>query len=121
MQKIKLGIIGMGRMGITHYSLINSHPDVEIDSVADLSVFALNIINKYLPITTFKNYNDLLSKRHIDAVLVCTPPNLHFPIIQKAFEKNVHVFVEKPFTTNLQEASKLSNTYGITHLVNQVG
>ncbi len=38
---IKIGIIGMGRMGITHYSIINSHPDVKVESIADPSGFDL--------------------------------------------------------------------------------
>ena len=118
---LKIAIIGLGRMGITHYSIINSHPDVELDSVADPSGLVLTMVNKYLPVKTFRNYEDLIDNRQIDAVLVCTPPDLHYPIIRKASEKNIHVFVEKPFTTNLQEASKLNYSYKINHLINQVG
>src|SRR5665647_3120698 len=97
--KIKLAIIGAGRMGITHYSIINSHPNVKIESVADPSGFILTMMEKYLPIKTFKDYNQLFKESTPDAILVCTPPNLHFPIIKKAAEKGIHVFCEKPFTT----------------------
>ncbi len=41
--KIKLAIIGAGRMGITHYSIINSHPDIEIEWGADPSVLVLTL------------------------------------------------------------------------------
>lgn len=121
MQKIKLGIIGAGRMGITHYSIINSHPDVEIESVADPSALILTMMSKYLPVKTYKDYNDLLEESNVDAILVCTPPNLHFPIVKKAVEKGIHVFVEKPFTTKYNEASELARLYSGTKLVNQVG
>ncbi len=121
MQKIKLGIIGAGRMGITHYSIINSHPDVEIESVADPSALILTMMSKYLPVKTYKDYNDLLEESNVDAILVCTPPNLHFPIVKKAAEKGIHVFVEKPFTTKYNEASELARLYSGTKLVNQVG
>jgi predicted dehydrogenase len=120
-KKIKLGIIGAGRMGITHYSIINSHPDVIIDSVADPSGFILTMMEKYLPVKTYKDYNELLSDAQPDAILVCTPPNLHFPIIKKAAEKGVHVFCEKPFTTKLNEAVELSQIYSVNQSVNQVG
>ena len=119
--KIKIGIIGMGRMGITHYAIINSHPDVKLESIADPSGFVLSVMNKYLPIKTFKDYNELFNESKIDAVLVCTPPNLHFPIIQKAAENGIHVFVEKPFTTKLKESSELAQIYSANGLVNQVG
>jgi predicted dehydrogenase len=119
--KIKIGIIGMGRMGITHYSIINSHPAVKLESIADPSGFVLSMINKYLPVKTFKDYNELFAESKIDAVLVCTPPNFHFQIVQKAAENGNHVFVEKPFTTKLNESSELARIYSVNGLVNQVG
>ena len=98
MQKnINLGIIGMGRMGITHYSIINSYPNVKIESVADPSILVSTMMNKYLKVKVYKDYNTMFEKNCPDAVLVCTPPNLHFPIIKMAAEKGVHVFAEKPF------------------------
>jgi predicted dehydrogenase len=119
--KIKLAIIGAGRMGITHYSIINSHPDVKIESVADPSGLILTLMTKYLDVKTYKDYNDLFNETKPDAILVCTPPNLHFPIIKKAAEKGVHVFCEKPFTTKLNEATELAHIYSSNRLVNQVG
>lgn len=121
MQKIKLGIIGAGRMGITHYSIINSHPNVEIESVADPSTLVLTLMKKYLPVKTFKDYNELFEKAKPDAVLICTPPNLHFPIIEKCAKLGIHVFSEKPFTTKFEAASELNTLFSKTNLVNQVG
>lgn len=121
MNKIKIGIIGAGRMGITHYSIINSHPDVEIESIADPSTLILTMMSKYIPVKTFKDYNELMEETKPDAILVCTPPNLHFPIAKKAAEKGIHVFVEKPFTTKYNEASELARLFSGTKLVNQVG
>jgi predicted dehydrogenase len=119
--KISIGIIGMGRMGITHYSIINGHPDVVIESVADPSGLIMTLMNKYLPLKTYKNYNELFRGSTPDAILVCTPPDLHYPIIKSAAEKGIHVFVEKPFTTKLAEASELAHIYSGNRLVNQVG
>jgi predicted dehydrogenase len=118
---LTLSIIGMGRMGITHYSIINSHPDVKIESVIDPSALVLSIMSKFLSIKTFKDFNELFRDTTPTAVLVCTPPNYHFPIIQKAAENGVHVFVEKPFTTRLADASELTRLYSNNNLVNQVG
>jgi len=120
-KKLKIGIIGAGRMGITHYSIINSHPDVEIVSIADPSTMILSVMKKYLPVKTFKDYNQLLEDDRLDAILVCTPPNLHYPIVREAADKNIHAFVEKPFTTKFNEASQLADLYSEKNLVNQVG
>jgi scyllo-inositol 2-dehydrogenase (NADP+) len=119
--KIKIGIIGVGRMGITHYSIINSHPDVEVVAVADPSAIILTMMSKYLPIKTFKDYESLISESNPDAILVCAPPTLHYPIVKKAAASGIHVFVEKPFTTKLSEASELNQDFIKNGLVNQVG
>jgi predicted dehydrogenase len=121
MNKIKLAIIGMGRMGITHYAIINSNPDVNIESVVDTSELILTMLAKYIKIQTFKDYNELFKKTKPNAVLICTPPNLHFSIAKKAVENGIHVFVEKPFTAKLSQANELCNIYSNTDLVNQVG
>lgn len=119
--KLKIGIIGMGRMGITHYSIINSHPNAIVTAIADTSGLVLSMVNKYLPIITNKDYGELIEKIRPDAILVCTPPDLHYPIIKKAADLKIHVFVEKPFTTRSAEASELEIIYHAKGLVNQVG
>lgn len=119
--KIKLAVIGFGRMGLTHYSIINSRPDVEIESIVDTSPVVLTMMKKYLPIKTYKDYDELFETSKPDAILVCTPPNLHYDVIKKAGNKGIHVFAEKPFTTKFEDATSLSNLFANTGLINQVG
>jgi len=120
--KVKIGIIGIGRMGITHYSILNSHPDVSIKAVVDTSGHILSLIEKYLKgVKTYKAYNELFRHEKLDAVIICTPPTLHYPIAIEAAEKNIHVFSEKPFTTQKELGLKLSEIYEQKGLVNQVG
>lgn len=118
---IRLGVIGAGRMGITHYSIINSHPEVKISSVADPSGIMLSMMKKYLPIKTFKDYHELFRNDKPDAVLVCTPPNLHNDILQIALKNKAHVFAEKPYTTDPNHAIQLAQLFQDEGLVNQVG
>jgi len=118
---IKLAVIGAGRMGITHYSIINSHPEVKISSVADPSGIVLGMMKKYLPINTFKDYHELFRKDKPDAVLVCTPPNLHNDILQTSLINKAHVFAEKPYTTDPNHATQLAQLFQDKGLVNQVG
>jgi scyllo-inositol 2-dehydrogenase (NADP+) len=118
----KIAIIGGGRMGITHYSIINSHPDIKITALADTSTLINSLLGRYIPdLRLYKDYNALIDQEKIDAILLCTPPNLHYPVIKKAATKNIHVFVEKPFTTKLDEATELDDLYRKKGLVNQVG
>jgi scyllo-inositol 2-dehydrogenase (NADP+) len=119
---INTGIIGAGRMGITHFSIINSHPKVLVKSVTDPSGIVLNIMKKYIPqLSIYKDYKQMLDAEELDAVLVCTPPNYHFEIIKECAEKDIHVFAEKPFTLSYQHASELAFLFRMNNLVNQVG
>jgi predicted dehydrogenase len=122
MEKVKLGIIGMGRMGLTHYSIINSNEKVEIVAISDSSTLITSIIKKYTPqLQTYRDYEDLINKSKPDALIVCTPPVFHYKICKYAYEHGINVFCEKPFTTDLEQANELKNLFEFKHLVNQVG
>ena len=122
MEKLRIGIIGMGRMGITHYSIINTHPAVEMTAIADTSSMMLGMIKKYLPGTKmFEDYKDLLCSGLVDAVIVCTPSVMHYEVCKMAAEKGISVFCEKPFTTNPAQAKKIADLFEQKGLVNQVG
>ena len=122
MQKIKIGIIGMGRMGITHFSIMNSHPQVEIVSVSDTSKMVLEVLSNYLiSLQVFTDYKEMIDKSSLDGLIICTPPNLHYEICKYACGKGIHVFCEKPFTTNPKQAKELAEMFADKRLVNQVG
>lgn len=122
MEKVRIGIIGFGRMGITHYSIINTHPAVEMTAIADTSSMMLGMIKKYLPGTKmFEDYKDLLNSGLADAVIVCTPSVMHYEVCKMAAEKGISVFCEKPFTTSPEQARELADLFEQKGLVNQVG
>lgn len=122
MDKVRIGIIGMGRMGITHYSIINTHPAVEIVSVSDTSNLILDMLKKYIPqLKTYTDYKDQLNAGDLDGIIVCTPSPLHHPVCKLACEKGIAVFCEKPFTTDPAQAMELAEMFEKANLVNQVG
>ena len=45
MEKVRIGIIGMGRMGLTHYSIINTHPAVEMTAIADIRTVKVPVVS----------------------------------------------------------------------------
>lgn len=122
MEKVRIGIIGMGRMGLTHFSIINTHPSVEVTAVADTSSLMLTMMKKLLPnVKQFTDFNDLLNSGLVDAVIVCTPSSLHYPVCKLACKCGISVFCEKPFTTDPKLAKELADEFESSGLVNQVG
>jgi len=115
---VKCAIIGMGRMGNTHYSIINTHPSVKLIAVADTSSTILNLLKKYTEVNTYDSYQKLFENESLDAVVICTPPTLHYPIAMLAAKKNIHVFIEKPCTIDEEQANELSIVFESKGLVN---
>ena len=110
MNKIKIGIIGLGRMGLTHYSILNMHPDVEIIAIADKTKLIVSYAKKYLQnINIYDDFENLIKNEYLDAIIICTPPKLNKQIIKLALQRNLNIFAEKPLATNLQDALELQN------------
>ena len=118
---IRVGIVGAGRMGITHYSILNAHPDVSIVGVADTTAVVNSLLEKYLGVRTYRDYKELLENEALDAILVCTPPQLNCDILTHAHRKGIHAFVEKPLATSFEHGTRLADLYEARGLVNQVG
>ena len=122
MAKLNVAIIGFGRMGITHFSIINTHPRVNVTAVADTSSTILSLLTKYVGgVRTYTDHQELLDRESLDAIVVCTPPSLHYEIADAAAARNIHVFCEKPFTTNASHALNLATTFTAKGLRGQVG
>ncbi len=99
MEKVKLGIIGVGNMGSGHIKNIQEGkcPDIEITAVADLKQSALDNLKEKLPNAKF--FNDpieMMDSKEIDAVIVATPHYDHPGLSIEAMKRGIHVMCEKP-------------------------
>jgi predicted dehydrogenase len=119
--ELKVGIIGAGRMGITHHCIVNSRPDVRVVAIADPSVLIGKLLGKYAGVSPYKDYQAMLEREPLDAVLVCTPPAHNADILRAVAAKGLHAFVEKPFTLSATSGEELARLFDGAALVNQVG
>lgn len=118
---IRIALIGIGKMGLSHLAIINSHPDVDLVAVCDATVFVLDVLNKYSGVKCYSNYKKLLDEEKPDAVFIATPSRFHGEMVQAALERNIHVFCEKPFCLDLAEGQRMVELAERKGLVNQVG
>jgi predicted dehydrogenase len=121
MNRIRVGIVGAGRMGLTHLAIVNTDPRVEVSSVADPSRTVLDVLSRHVRCRVFRDYDRLLEDDRPDALIVCTPPALHYDILRTALGYGMHVFCEKPFTVSARLAHELAEAFESAGLVNQVG
>ena len=118
---IKVAVIGLGKMGLSHQSIINMHPDVKLTAVCDSSRFVLDMLEKYSGVRGYTNLSKMLEQEKLDAVIIATPSKLHGPMVREALEHNLHVFCEKPFCLDTEEGMSLTKLAEEKGLMNQVG
>jgi len=114
-------IIGFGRMGLTHFSILNNHPEVKFVAACDSSSFVLKNVHKYTKVKPFKDYRKMIDDSGLDFVIVATPTGMHAEIVKYAMQNNLHVFVEKPFALNSEQGQELVGMLKGKNLVNQIG
>jgi predicted dehydrogenase len=118
---LRAGFIGFGRMGVTHFSILNTHPSVKIAAVSDQSKTMLSILQKYLGVEIYSDYKEMIDKSTLDFVVISTPSDSHSLLIKNAIDNNLHIFVEKPFALTPSDGQETLAKLGNKPLVNQVG
>jgi predicted dehydrogenase len=118
---IKIALIGAGKMGLSHLSILGAHPDVEIVGVCDTTSMVLDFLKKNTPFPCYSDYNEMLKKANPEAVVVAAPTKFHYSIVKEIMQQNRHVFVEKPFCLKLAEGEELINLAKSKNLITQVG
>jgi predicted dehydrogenase len=118
---IRVAVVGIGKMGLSHQAIVNSHPDVELAAVCDASVYALRVLKKYTGVRTYADYETMLREVDLDAVVIATPSSTHRRMVRAALERELHVFCEKPLTLSVGESEALSALARERGLVTQVG
>ena len=119
--KVKAAVVGLGKMGISHYSIINAHPDVDVVGACDSSGFLTGGMSKLSGATFFNDYEKMLDTCQVDCIMIATPTSSHKKIVSDCLKRGIHVFVEKPFCLRVTEGQEMVNEAKAKKVVNQVG
>lgn len=105
---LKIGVIGYGYWGPNLVRNFAETPNVQVTMVADSKPNQLaRLKSRYPAIETVSDAKDLIHSPNVDAVVIATPVNTHFPLAMMALQAGKHVFVEKPMASSTEEALKL--------------
>ena len=114
-------IAGFGRMGMTHYSILNCHPDVEFVAICDPSSFIRNKVEQHLGIDTFGDHEEMIRGSSLDFILIATPTGTHKDCALEAISNGVHTFMEKPLAVTPDDGATILRALSENPVVNQVG
>lgn len=118
---IRVAVVGLGKMGLSHLAMIRPHPKVDLVGVCDSAAYLLDVLNKNTGVPTFTDYDAMLATTQLDAVIIATPSHLHAPMVRKALLRDLHVFCEKPLFLDPVEGAELTAMAQERGLVTQVG
>ncbi|TRZ89032.1 gfo/Idh/MocA family oxidoreductase [bacterium] len=119
MNKVRIGIIGVGYLGTQHARILSYLEEAELKSVADIDFQkALQIGNRH-GVRYFQNYEEMIDD--IDAAVVATDTSAHFSVSMNLLEQGKHVLVEKPITATVEQGDQLVETAAKNNLIFQVG
>ena len=107
MSVLDLGILGLGNIGTVHLQSAQRLPDVRVRAVADAIPENRTLARKLGVSRTYTDYEELCEEESLDAVVVALPPFLHADAVEAAAEQGFDVFVEKPFATSHEEATRM--------------
>lgn len=109
-QKIRFGVIGVGRIGKIHAAnLVNRIPETEVHAVSDvIATEVTKVANQFSIPNTFSDYNEILNHPDIDAIAICSPTPTHYDIILKAAAAGKDIFCEKPIDLSIEKIIKVN-------------
>lgn len=107
MKRVKIALIGMGRIGKIHFNNIQHQlPDAEIIAVAD-PYLDKSLEEIYKDVLFCEEPDEVMSLPGLDAILICTPTSSHASLIEKVIQNGKHVFCEKPMDLSLERTTIL--------------
>ena len=112
-------MVGVGHLGSIHAQIYKKLQNCSLVGVCDTDEARAKQVSEDLGILDFIDYRQLLDK--VEAVSIAVPTRLHYQIAEEFLRHNIHVLVEKPFTTTLKEADLLIKTAQKNKLILQVG
>ncbi len=103
MKKIKIGVIGAGRIGKVHVAALSQGvPEAEVIAIADIDLNSATTLAENFGISQVsENYKDILKNKDVDAVVICSPTDTHAQYIVEAANAGKHIFCEKPIDLSL--------------------
>ncbi|MCL2349623.1 MAG: Gfo/Idh/MocA family oxidoreductase [Planctomycetaceae bacterium] len=119
MQRLRVGIVGAGRLGSFHADKAASHAGVELAGLYDANAGQAKTVADKHGVRRFDSLESLAAE--VQAAVIAVPSVLHFGLAQKLLERKIHLLIEKPMTTASDDAKRLLESAEKNHLIIAVG
>ncbi len=109
-EKIKVGIIGFGKRGILHASMVNINPKAEWKAACEIDKSLLTFMKNFYPdIPFFSDAEEMLNNVGLNTIFICTPDSTHLPLALQLVKKDLNIFVENPLAESFASCKQMVN------------
>jgi len=119
MKKLKMAVLGVGHLGKEHARILSNLPQVELVGLVDIDISRAREIGEKYRVKGYDNVDKIIDR--IDAATVVVPTDKHYELAAGLLESGKSVLVEKPITTNVEQAAELVRLAGKKGMLLQVG
>ena len=112
MSNIRLIVIGLTSHHTKHIFALKSNTTINVVGVCDIdSRAAKEISEKFSNVPCYSDFRGAISSLKPDVVFISLPHDQYFKVVKFALENNIHIFKEKPFARDLEEAKKIAELF----------
>lgn len=120
-QKLKVGIVGLGRAARYMIPTFIADPRIQIVSAADINPKSRESFEESFKLKTYSDFETMFLSEKLDCVYIATPHEYHMPIAISALNFGINVLVEKPMALTLQDCQRMIEVAERNKVVLMVG
>jgi myo-inositol 2-dehydrogenase / D-chiro-inositol 1-dehydrogenase len=118
---VRVGFVGAGAITQRHLGILAKRSEVEVAAVCDLDAQRAQVAADAVGATAHTGWQSMLDEEHLDALIVCTPPESHAAPALAALGRGVPVYVEKPLARTYADARAIVSAWEESETVCAVG
>ena len=107
MEKVKIAVVGIGKLGQRHVARWSQLADVEIVGIVGRDSAKVQQVGEPYGVATFTSIEDLLAQTDVEAVDICTPTDTHYELVRQIAQAGKHIICAKPLALTSKEAEEL--------------
>lgn len=122
MRKVRIALVGTGAFGIKHLDALRNIPEAEVTCLVGRTLEGVQAVAKEYQVEAYTtDFEEMLLREDVDAVILCTPTQMHAAQSIACLKAGKHVEVEIPLADNWKDAMEVLKLQEESHLVAMVG
>ncbi len=120
---VRVGVVGLGKMGILHAGIVSALPDVSLAAISEKEGIIARAAKKIITnVPIYADVAEMVRKQNLDAVMITSPIHTHIQVIRTLLNSaSTAIFTEKPLAANAAEAFEVAKATSEKKIINMVG